>query len=85
METGCALNHNVRPESWKALQQKLSGYRTNGGQQVTFGDRSKRLTSSVSARDEAMRVQNGPRFLFAACTTTIGTTVRCACLWPTQP
>src|SRR3981081_1497597 len=27
-----------------------------------------------------MRVQNGLRFLFGACTTKIGTTVRCACL-----
>jgi hypothetical protein len=57
METGCAPNHSLRPKSWKALQQKLSGCRTNGGQQVTFGDTSDSF--SVSARGEAMRVRMG--------------------------
>jgi hypothetical protein len=42
METVDALNHSLRPNSWKALQQKLSGAGQMLGQQVT--DTSKRLT-----------------------------------------
>src|ERR1700753_3158999 len=82
MEAGCAPNHSLLPKSWKALQQKLSGCRTNGGQQVTFGDTS----DSFPFQHEAKRC--GARmgyvsFLLPA--PRIGTTVGCACLWPTQP